>query len=302
MAQQPKLTRLAFQQYFATEEACEKQLFKQKWPEGYKCEKCGNTHHSTITTRRLPLYQCTECGYQASVIVNTIFEKTRTSLVKWFMAIYEISTDKRGYSATQLMKDAEVSYPTAWLMLHKIREAMQNRDQKYQLSGIVEVDDAYIGGESKSCKRGRGTDKTKVFVGLSLDDNGHPGFVKMQVTQDIKGDSILGFAGRHIAEGSRISSDAYSSYNALAKEYEHTPKKFDPVNDPEHLKWLHVVLSNAKAFILGTFHGLDEKHMQRYLNEFCYRFNRRHFEGQGFFRLLASCASSKTITCHELTL
>lgn len=300
MEQQPKLSKIEFQKLFSNDEACEKQLFKQKWPEGYKCERCGNEHHSTITTRNLPLYQCNACGYQATVTVNTIFEKTRTSLVKWFMAIYEVSTDKRGYSAVQLMRDAEVSYPTAWLMMHKIREAMQNAEQNCILSGIVEVDDAYVGGSDKGGKRGRGTNKTKVIVGLSLSEEGHPCSVKIEVTPDIKGDSILGFAQRNILEGSQISSDAYRSYNKLAAKYTHKPKKFDPIEDPEHLKWIHVVLSNVKAYIQGTFHGLDEKHMQRYLNEFCFRFNRRNFVGQGFFRLLNSCVLSKTITYHEL--
>ena len=143
MAKQAKLSKIEFQQKFSTEEACEQQLFQMKWPNGYRCEKCSSEHYSTITTRNLPLYQCNKCGYQATVIVHTIFEKTRTPLTKWFIAIYGMTTDKRGYSATQLAKDIEVSYPTAWLILHKIREAMGNRDERYRLSGIVEMDESY---------------------------------------------------------------------------------------------------------------------------------------------------------------
>ena len=301
MAQQAKLSKIEFQRKFSTDESCEKQLFQMKWPNGYRCEKCGCEHHSTIKTRNLPLYQCTECGYQASAIVNTIFEKTRTPLSKWFIAVHGMATDKRGYSATQLAKDIEVSYPTAWLMLHKIREAMGSQDKKYDLSGIVEMDESYFGGSDENGKRGRGTEKTKVLVGLSLDENGHPGFAKMEVIDDVKGKTILDFAQRNITSGSKINSDAFRSYNVLAKEYQHESKVFDPIEDPDHLKWLHVILSNAKAFVQGTFHGLDEKHLQRYLKEFCYRFSRRQFEGQGFFRLLNSCASSKTITYNELT-
>ena len=301
MGKQAKLSKIEFQKRYSTEEACEQQLFIMKWPQGYRCEKCGCEHRSTIRTRKLPLYQCNKCGYQASVIVNTILEKTRTPLVKWFIAIYGMATDKRGYSATQLSKDIEVSYPTAWLILHKIREAMKNRDETYHLGGIVEMDEAYFGGPDDGGKRGRGTNKTKVLVGLSLNETGSPGYAKMEVISDIKGQTILGFAQRKVASGSRINSDAYRSYNALAAEYEHTPKKFDLIEDPHHLKWLHVIVSNAKAFIQGTFHGLDQKHIQRYLDEFCYRFNRRNFEGQGFFRLLNSCVASPTITCNELT-
>lgn len=301
MAQQAKLSKIEFQKRFSTEAACEQQLFQVKWPNGYQCEKCGCKHHSTIRNRNLPLYQCNKCGYQATVIVNTVLEKTRTSLVKWFIAIYAMATDKRGCSATQLSKDIEVSYPTAWLMLHKIREAMGNRDEKYHLSGIVEMDESYFGGPGEGGKRGRGTDKTKVLVGLSLNKAGCPEFAKMEVISDVKGQTILDFAHRNVVSGSSINSDAYRAYNALKAEYQHTPMEFNPVENPDHLKWLHIILSNAKAFIEGTFHGLDKKHFQRYLNEFCYRFNRRSFEGQGFFRLLNSCVASPTITYDELT-
>ena len=250
----------------------------------------------------MPLYQCNKCGYQATVIVNTILEKTRTPLVKWFIAIYGMATDKRGYSATQLVRDIQVSYPTAWLMLHKIRESKRNRDDKYRLSGIIEIDESYFGGPDKGRKRGRGTEKTKVLVGLSLEEDGRPRFAKMEVIKDVKGNTILEFARHNVESGSRINSDAYRSYNVLTTEYEHTAKNFNPTEDPSHLKWLHVILSNAKAFIQGTFHGLDKIHLQRYLNEFCYRFNRRRFEGQGFFRLLNSCVAAKTVTYNELTL
>jgi transposase-like protein len=301
MAQQAKLSKIEFQKQFSTEEACEQQLFQMKWSDGYRCEKCDGEHYGVIKTRKLPLYQCKQCGYQATVTVNTILEKTRTDLVKWFIAIYSMATDKRGYSAVQCSKDIEVSYPTAWLILHKIREAMEKRDESYSLVGIVEMDDGYFGGSDEGGKRGRGTDKTKVLVGLSLDDSNRPKFAKMEVIPDIKGETIAGFAERNILPGSIISSDGFRSYNTLNENYQHAANKYEPKEDSEHLKWLHVLISNAKAYIQGTFHGLDEKHLQRYLNEFCYRFNRRSFEGQGFFRLLVSCTNCKTITLNELT-
>ena len=104
MAQQAKLSKIEFIKKFSNEESCEQQLFQIKWPNGYFCEKCGHTHYGIVTTRRLPLYQCKQCGYQATVTVNTVMEKTRTPLVKWFIAIYAMATDKRGYSAMQLSK------------------------------------------------------------------------------------------------------------------------------------------------------------------------------------------------------
>ena len=301
MAQQPRLTKIEFIQKYSTDEACEKQLFSMKWPNGYKCERCGHARYSTITTRRLPLYHCRSCGYQATVTVNTVMEKTRTDLCKWFLAIYNTATDKRGYSATQLMKDIGVSYPTAWLMLHKIREAMEQRDADYKLAGIVELDDSYFGGPTDGGKRGRGTGKSKVIVGLSTNDAGDPEYIKMEIIENIKGSTVLDFATRNVLEGAIVKNDKYRSYSILGSVHDHQPQQYDIIKNPDHLKWIHVVISNAKALIAGTYHGLDDVHLQRYLNEFCYRFNRRMFEGQGFFRLLAACVSCKGITYAELT-
>ena len=135
-------------------------------------------------------------------------------------------------------------------------------------------------------KRGRGTDKTPVLIGLSLGQYGNPLYVKMRKVSDVKKDTLVDFAHTYIETGSKISSDAFRSYKQLAAEgYEHEAKEFNPKENPDHLKWLHTIVSNAKAFIAGTFHGLDAKHLQAYLNEFCYRFNRRNFKGELFNRL-----------------
>lgn len=142
-------------------------------------------------------------------------EKTRTDLTKWFLAIYLIAHDKRGVSATRLSEELEVTYLTAWLMIHKIRQAMRKRDAAYTLAGIVELDDAFFGAPSEGGKRGRGTDKTKVLVGVSLNKEGHPLFLKMEVVPNIKGESLTKFAKKAIQSGSTISSDAYHSYRAL---------------------------------------------------------------------------------------
>jgi len=143
-----------------------------------------------------------------------------------------------------------------------------------------------------------------VQVAVSLDSAGKiPGYVKMEVLEDVSGESIGAFAERNIAEGSAVRTDGFISYlAALGGRYEHKPERFDFRGNPEHLKWLHRVVGNAKAFILGTYHGLGEKHLQAYLDEFCFRFNRRRTEGQLFNRLLNACANSPTITYEELVL
>lgn len=166
----------------------------------------------------------------------------------------------------------------------------------------MELDDAYFGAPSEGGKRGRGTDKTKVVVGLSLNKQGHPLFLKMEVVPDIKGKTLIDFAEKRIQPGSTISSDAYRSYRALdGAGFKQEYQVYNAKESPDHLHWLHTVLSNAKAFVGGTIHGLDSQHLQSYLDEFCYRFNRRKFKGEWFSRLVALCAITKTITYSVLT-
>lgn len=291
---------MQFRQKFDSEEACRDHLFRMRWPHGFCCPKCGSLAHYEIPTRNL--MECADCHYQASVTVGTIMEKTHLSLEKWFWGIYFFGSDKRGCSATLLAKELGISYKSAWFMLHRIRKAMKDQDSQYLLDGLVEMDDAYFGAKKEGSKRGRGTDKAKVIVGLSINDQGHPQYLKMEVVHNLKRQTLADFANDHIASGSTISSDAYRSYLNLQKEgYQLEAKVFNPKADSEHLKWLHTIISNAKAFIEGTFHGLDKKYLQSYLDEFCYRFNRRFFLSELFNRILVSCISSPKISFAELT-
>lgn len=299
MAQQQEMTFMEFKNKFNTEDACRDHLFKMRFPDGFICPKCGHQHFYQIKTRHL--YECIQCHYQASVIVGTIMERSHIKLEKWFWGIYKVGIDKRGCSAVQLALELHLTYKSAWFMLHRIHEGMKRRDSEYMLSGIVEMDDAYFGTPSVGGKRGRGTDKTKVVVGLSLDNKGLPKYVKMKVVDDLRGTTLAEFVNQNITEGSAISSDAYRSYNALpGSGVTLNNKKFNLKEDSEHLKWLHIVISNAKAFIAGTFHGLDSKHLQRFLDEFSFRFNRRMFRHQMFNRILFSCIITPRITYAEL--
>jgi len=299
LAKQQELNWLEFQKKFSTDEACRRHLFRIRWPNGFRCPICNNGCAYKITTRHL--FQCTECGYQVSVTAGTIMHKTRTPLIIWFWAIYLVANDKRGLSATQLSQQFGVSYPTAWLMMHKIRKAMHQRDSLYTLAGIVEMDDTFIGAPTEGGKRGRGTEKAKVVASLSVTNAGHPVFLEMKVVDDLKSSTVVELANQGIDTGSVISTDLYRSYRELHNEgYHHFPKEFNSKDNPDHLKWLHTIISNAKAFIGGTYHGLGQKHLQSYLDEYCYRFNRRKFKGQLFNRLLNACASTDTVTFGEL--
>ena len=295
---------LEYMDSFGTEEQCREYLFKNRWPKGYQCPKCGHGDYFDIKSRNL--YQCKSCTHQASVTAGTIMDKTRTPLKKWFLAFYYMSEDKRGISALALKRKISVSYQTAWSMCQKIRHAMGKQDEKYKLSGIVEIDEAFFGSPTEGGKRGRGTDKTAVFVSVSLTEDGKPEYAKMKVVETDEGESVngktaLAFANESIAKGSEIRTDGFNIYNVLAEHgYSLTKKVYDPKNQPEHLHWTHIIISNVKSLIEGTFHGLDAIHLQRYLDEFCYRFNRRWFSSGVFARLVKACAFSPKIPFHEL--
>ena len=159
-------------------------------------------------------------------------------------------------------------------MLYRIRTAMSQRDERYRLEGEVEFDNAYIGGPTVGKKRGCGTDKAKVFCALSLNADNKPLFLKLKTTKDMCQKSVAEFAKSAIKQGATIHTDGYRSYKKGLDGYEHQPKIYKPNTGLLH--WLHIMISNAKAFILGTFHGLPKKNLDLYLSEFCFRFNRRN--------------------------
>jgi len=301
MANQEPLSFFEFQKKFNTEQACREHLFQLRWPNGFMCPKCGHTECYSLKSRHI--HECKKCHYQASETSGTIMHRTRVPLEKWFWAIYLMSSDKRGHSALQLQKEIQVSYKTAWFMLHRLRKAMMERDWDYKLSNYVETDEAYFGAPTHGGKRGRGTEKTKVIVSLSLSDDRNPLFAKMETAKKLDKDTIDAFAENNIETGATVSSDGSNLYPHLNEQgYEYAGKLFDPIEDKEHLVWLHTLISNAKAFVQGTFHGLDEKYLDYYLAEFCYRFNRRFWPAQIFNRLLSACLRCSSFSFTDLTL
>ena len=291
---------IEFVKKFNNADICREHFFNLRWPNGFVCPKCSHDLYYKIEKRHL--YQCKSCKHQTTVTAGTVMDKTRIPLDKWYLAVYLASTDKRGYSAKALERELKIGYKTAWYLLQRIRTAMMQEEFNRILSGIVEVDDAFFGGADNNGKRGRGTGKTQVIIGLMLNEQGYPETLKMEVVNDLTSDTVAAFAENNIKSSSTISTDAYKSYRQFKKDgYIHQPKIFNPKDDREHLKWLHTIVSNAKVFINGTYHGLDKKHLHFYLSEFCYRFNRRFQPNMLFEKLLYSCSISSKITFAELT-
>lgn len=185
-------------------------------------------------------------------------------------------------------------------MTQKIRQAMSEKDSHYKLAGLVEMDEAYFGGP-KNGNRGRGTKKTKALIELSLTREGKPKFTKVQIVNELSQEIIHDTLKQYVKEKSTIQTDAYRIYAKVHQNgYARKSLLSKNLKASDLLKWVHVFISNAKSSINGTFHGLEEKHLQRYLDEFCYRFNRRFWEPQLFNRLLNACISTESITYTEL--
>jgi transposase-like protein len=299
MAKQNSLSLIEFQDKFSSEEACQEHLFAMKWPNGFKCPKCGHEQCYFIETRKL--YQCKQCHYQSSLTANTVMHRTRTPLRIWFWMIYLLSRDKRGKSTLSLSKELNINYPKAWTMTQKIRAAMSSRDAHYKLAGLVEMDESYFGGPTNGRKRGRGTDKSKVLIAVSLNQDGKPQYAKMQVVDELSQEIILKEIKKQIEQGSTIQTDNFQSYARVFHcGYAHKRLVSDTFQGSDLFQWVHVLASNAKGFIQGTYHGLDKKHLQAYLDEFCFRFNRRFWEPQLFNRLLSACLVSKALSYADL--
>ncbi len=287
MSKSKNLSLSEFQSKFSDENTCYEYLVKARWSNGFICPSCGHNHVYQLKNGR---FQCKYCRKQTSVTAGTILHRTHLPLTTWFLAFYLVTQDKRGISAVQLSAALGVQYDTAWNVLRRIRQAMGDRDQNHLLQGMIEFDDAYIGGPTVGGKRGRGTDKSKFFVALSLNEDGSPKFLKMEVTKNLKKGSVEKFAKSAFAPDSKIISDGCASYTSALKNFHHVSEVFNP--ESENLRWLHIMIANLKSFVLGTYHGLPKKYLQSYLDEFCFRFSRRHFHDKLLDRLAIAMATS----------
>jgi transposase-like protein len=304
---------LLFQEEFRTEDDCRQWLFHTRWPKGFQCARCGHDNYTQISTRNL--YKCSNCTYQASSTSGTIFHKTKTPLLKWFWLIFRMATSKTGVSIAEMQRELEIrDYKTIWVMAHKIRKAMADRDAQYKLAGLVEIDESFY-GPSTSHTRGRGAEnKAKLIIAVSVwtDEDGEekPGFAHAFVANDASAETIgsilqrLGVPDDEITPLiDAIRTDGWQSYKAVAKGFglvHHRVILTDPKDAMKLLPWTHQLIANAKSVFSGPHRGVSAKHLQSYLSEVCYRFNRRFWHRQAFHRLLTACVSTTTVTRNEL--
>jgi transposase-like protein len=297
------LSLIDFQERFPTEETCWEYLLKMRWPEGFTCPKCGSKKASFNKTRKV--YECYACGKQTSVCAGTAFHKSRIPLLKWYWAIFLMATSKKGVSMLYLQRQLGIkSYRSAWLMGQKIRQAMIHRDDLYTMNGTVEADEIHIGGkQSFENRRQFGPNKTPFLIAVQEWKSGTPRFVSFQELESIYEEHVLPAIEKKIKSGSTIKADGAGAYTkAVDTGYtvEQVVAKKNPELAHEHLKWVNMLTSNLKRFLLSTYHGVYPKYRKAYLAEFAYRFNRRYWPYESFDRLLYACVNSNVITLPEL--
>lgn len=285
-----------FQARFADEAACGAYLQACRWPEGYTCGRC--THGDAFALPRRGLWQCKACGYQTSVTAGTVLHRTRQPLTLWFWAAYLVTTHTPGLSALQLQRQLGIeSYETAWVLLHKLRRAMV-RPHREQLKDRVEVDEAYIGGPEVGLRGGRQlVDKVLVVGAVEVRGKGS-GRVRLQVVPDASATSLTGFVAANVAPGAVVLTDGWGAYAPLHTQgYRHRPKtQGDRARAAKILPRVHRVFGNLQTWLRGTHHGVGADHLQAYLDEFTFRFNRRRTPMAAFQTLLGLATAQPPTT------
>ncbi|MEK7083944.1 MAG: IS1595 family transposase [Patescibacteria group bacterium] len=294
---------LDFQKMFRDEEACLRYLEKLRWPLGFVCEKCSASSEPIRIATRPRVLKCRSCLYQSSVTAGTVMHRSKTNIHVWFWAAYLIATQTPGVSALELQKRLGITrYETAFQLLHKLRAAMIRPDRdKIGAEWPLEMDIIYLGGKTRSGIQGKTNQKPAIMaVEIRRKEVRDPktgkiikralaGRVRLQKIQNKSADSIDAFAKECIAPGAKIVSDdgtEFTNLRSLGYDHRPVPMRGDKEKMDLYLPMISRVTTNLKTWIDGTFHGVRKQHLQAYLNEFMFRFNRRFYRAISFQKLL----------------
>jgi predicted RNA-binding Zn-ribbon protein involved in translation (DUF1610 family) len=300
---------IEFSKTFPDDESCKSKFKEYREHVGVICPKCGCKDHYWKQDKES--YECKRCSYRQGLKANTVMHKSKLPYRYWFIAMHLLTSTKKSFSAKELQRQlGHKRYHPIWHMAHKLREAMGKRDGEYVLAGRIELDEGYFSTEvpqeekAKELKRGRGSQrKSKVLVMAESEFVESPkkgqkprrvGYLKMRVIEDLKSETINEQVQKLAAKVTEIDTDDSTSYVDL-KDFvpKHNAEVIPKEKVGEILPWVHIAISNAKRQLLNTFHDIKPEFLQKYLDEFCYKFNRRYAGEALFNRLLVACVSYK---------
>lgn len=294
-----------FDLWFADEGACRSYLFRVRWPEGFQCLRCRSKAAPWMTARGY--LHCRDCGGEISMTAGTVFERTRKPLRTWFHAMWLVTSQKHGASALGLQRVLGLgSYQTAWTWLHKLRRAMV-RPGRERLHGTVEVDETYVGGTQSGGKRGRGSARKQIVV-IAVEVIAPKGFgrVRMRRVPDVSGDSLVPFICDVVERRAEILTDGWSGYRSLSMHpYRHSRTVLSDSGDPAHVAMpgVHRIAALLKRWLLGIHQGaVRGKHLEYYLDEYTFRFNRRTSRSRGmlFHRLMQQAVTTASAPYRQI--
>ena len=255
-------------------------MFRARWPQGFRCPRCD--HHKHCQLRRRKTLQCIRCKHQTSLTAGTVLENTKLGLSTWYLAMYLLTQSKNGISAMDLKRQLGVSYNSAWMLKHKLMQAMREREDSQPLHGIVELDDAYLGGEASGGKRGRGAArKTPFLAAAQVSADGRPERLRLTPVVGFRRRAVEAWARQQqLQPGTVVRSDGLQCFRGVqAAGCEHQPRVTGGGKgscETPGLSWVNTLLGNVKRAIDGTYHACSSRYAGRYLAEFGYRFNRRY--------------------------
>jgi transposase-like protein len=299
---QPGLSMHQFMDLYGTQEKCEAAVIGWRWPKGYVCPSCGQADatFSSFRRGRLLYRQCSSCHFQCSVIAGTIFEATKLPLTVWFLAMHLLTQAKTNMSMLELSRHLGVSYPSAWLMKHKLMEVMRLREDSRQLSGRVELDDGYLGGQRSGGKAGRGSENKIPFVtAVQTTESGEAELVCLAQVP-FTNEAMTDFVNKSLVRPLTVVSDGLACFTVTAKAGVHeriVVSAGDPTAAYARFNAVSTAQSNLKTAISGAYHSIKfAKYAHRYLAEFQYRFNRRFNMRSIFGRLARVACGSHAMT------
>jgi hypothetical protein len=309
---------LNFTQCFPDEEACIVHFKAQRDQNGVVCSKCGGKDHYWL--RNKLSYECKHCHSRQSLRAGTVMEHSKLPVRYWYVAMHLLTCTKKSFSASEMQRQlGHKRYQPIWELTNKLRDVMGKRDNTYQLKDQIELDNAFIttlipdDQKDKPLKRGAGSQKKSKVAVIERSRNvvmtesefvekpkpdkipKRVNHIKMQIVDDMSADSVTRIVKDQVDSQAEITSDDSTSYKNLKKIVKKHEAKVVKLKDlPKILPWVHIAIANVKRLLLDTHHQLKKEYLQYYLNEFCYKFNRRYFGEKLFDRLVLVAVTYST--------